>query len=68
MSNNESMRLKGLRSMQIWIPLGLHQAIRDKLYSDRRTAQAAMTQLFSIWCGWKPDERQDTGTNENPSS
>lgn len=65
-SNSESMRAKGLRNFQVWIPVDLFEAIKRKLYNDRRSGQAAMTKLLSLWAGWNPDDRKSTGTTNEP--
>lgn len=59
MANPETMRGKGYRSFMVWIPCGLHQAVRDKLYGEHLTAQKTMIKILTLWSGWKDDRRTD---------
>jgi hypothetical protein len=68
MSDNNSMKKRGMRSLQVWIPEGLHDAIREKLFRERKTAMAGITKLLSLWTGWKPNERKDTDTPAGPAA
>ena len=61
---NEDRKARGLRGFMVWIPEGLHEAVRKKVYRDGVTNQIAMTRLLSLWTGWKAtDEKIVDGTN-----
>lgn len=67
MSFYTDQKRKGQRPFMVWIPEGLYQAVRDKLYRDKRTAQAVMNSLLAIWSGWEKENGNETESgNDQP--